>query len=403
MLIRPLVGELGDLVGGRVHGLDDGDERVVGVGEDLASGLGVVAVDAGDQRLVDLFASLGEGPERADDAVGDLVAGGDAAEDVHEDALDLRVGQDDLEAVGHDRGRGAASDVEEVGRLDAAVLLAGVGDHVEGRHDQARAVADDADLAVELDVVEVLLLGALLQRVDRGGVGERLGVLGVPEVGVLVEGDLRVQRQDLALGSADQRVDLHQGGVLGDEGVPEPHEDLDELVAQLGGEPGLVGDLAGDLGRDAHTGVDGLLDDLVGGGLGDLLDLDPALGRGDAQERAVRPVEQVGEVVLGVDVGRDGQHDLLDRVAFDVHPEDVGGVGLHLVDRVGEFDAAGLAAASHFHLRFDDHPVTEALGELHGLLRGGGDAAVQYRHTVPGEQCAALVFVQIHCRVRSTS
>ena len=49
----------------------------------------------------------------------------------------------------------------------AAELLAGVGDDVEGRHDQPGAVADDADAAVELDVVEVLLLGQLLERVDR--------------------------------------------------------------------------------------------------------------------------------------------------------------------------------------------------------------------------------------------
>ena len=67
--------------------------------------------------------------------------------------------------VGHHLGRRAAADVEEVGRLDAAELLAGVGDDVEGAHDQAGAVADDADLAVELDVVEVLLLGLGLERV----------------------------------------------------------------------------------------------------------------------------------------------------------------------------------------------------------------------------------------------
>ena len=54
--------------------------------------------------------------------------------------------------------------------FDAAVLLAGVGDDVERGHDQAGAVADDADLAVELDVVEVLLLGLRLQRVGRARV-----------------------------------------------------------------------------------------------------------------------------------------------------------------------------------------------------------------------------------------
>ena len=97
--------------------------------------------------------------ERLDDAVGDLVAGGDAAEDVDEHALHRRVGEHDLQTVGHHRGARAAADVEEVGRLDAAVPLARVRDHVERRHDQAGAVADDADLAVELDVVEVLLLG----------------------------------------------------------------------------------------------------------------------------------------------------------------------------------------------------------------------------------------------------
>ena len=133
--------------------------------------------------LVCLVAELLQG---ADDAVGDLVAGGDAAEDVDEDRLDLRVAEDDVEAVGHHLGRGAAADVEEVGRLHAAVLLTGVRDHVEGRHDQARAVADDADLAVELDVVEVLLLGRELERVLVLDELERRVVL-VAEVGVVVE------------------------------------------------------------------------------------------------------------------------------------------------------------------------------------------------------------------------
>ena len=115
-----------------------------------------------------LFASSPRILQRADDAVGDRVARGDAAEHVDEHALDLRVAQDDVEAGGHHLGRGAAADVEEVGRLHAAVLLAGVGDDVQRRHHQARAVADDADLAVELDVVEVVLLGLELERV--GGV-----------------------------------------------------------------------------------------------------------------------------------------------------------------------------------------------------------------------------------------
>src|SRR5690606_11746418 len=98
-----------------------------------------------------------------DDAVRNRVARGDATEDVDEHALDLSVVQDDVETGSHDGRGGAATDVEEVGGLDAAVLLACVGDDVEGRHDQAGAVTDDSDLAVELDVVEVVLLGLELE------------------------------------------------------------------------------------------------------------------------------------------------------------------------------------------------------------------------------------------------
>ena len=131
-------------VGGFVHRADLGHQRVVGFGEDATALVDVVAVEPDHQRLVGLVA---EDLQRADDAVGDGVARGDAAEHVDEHALDLRVMQDDVQACGHHLGRGAAADVEEVGRLDPAVLLAGVGDDVQRRHHQPGTVADDADLA----------------------------------------------------------------------------------------------------------------------------------------------------------------------------------------------------------------------------------------------------------------
>ena len=94
-----------------------------------------------------LVARVAEDLQRLDDAVGHRVARGDAAEDVDEHALHVRVAEDDVQPVGHHLGRGAAADVEEVGRLHPAVLLTGVGDDVERGHDQAGAVADDADLS----------------------------------------------------------------------------------------------------------------------------------------------------------------------------------------------------------------------------------------------------------------
>src|SRR4051812_44214160 len=62
------VGELGSLVGAAVHGVGDGDQRVAGVGEDLATLHHVVAVQAHDQRLRGLVA---EDLEGCHDAVGD--------------------------------------------------------------------------------------------------------------------------------------------------------------------------------------------------------------------------------------------------------------------------------------------------------------------------------------------
>src|SRR3954468_17358469 len=213
-------GELGGAAGSAVHRVHHGHQRVGGLGEDPPTLLHVVAVQPDDQRLAGLVAELAE---RCDDAVGDGVTGGDPTEDVDEDALDGRVGQDDAQPVRHDLGRGATADVEEVGRPHPAELLAGVGDDVQGAHHQAGTVADDPDLALELDVVEVLGLGRGLQRVGGGGVLEGLEV--VAEGGVLVQGDLGVQREDGAVGRLGQRVDLDEGGVLLGEDVPQLHGD----------------------------------------------------------------------------------------------------------------------------------------------------------------------------------
>ncbi len=166
---------------------------MVGFGEDASTVLYVVPVEADDQRFIGLVA---KDLQRLDDAIGHRVTGGDAAEHVDEHALDLRVVQDHVQARGHHLGRRAAADVEEVRRLDPVVALTGVGDNVQRRHDQAGAVADDADLPVELDVVEIMRLGLELQRVGGVAIFE-LRVAGLTEIGIAVESDLAVQRQDL--------------------------------------------------------------------------------------------------------------------------------------------------------------------------------------------------------------
>ena len=176
-------------------------------------------------------------------------------------------------------------------------------------------------------------------------------VVGVAEVRVPVERDLGVEAEDRAVGRLGERVDLDQRGVLGDERLPQLHRDVDDLVGDLGRpavaeEAALRDDLPGGCLVDALGGVDGNLGHLLRGLVRDLLDLHTAGDAGDAQERAVGPVEQVGEVVLLGDVGRRGDHDLVDRVALDVHAEDRGGVRLRLLGVVGELDPARLAPAA---------------------------------------------------------
>ena len=144
--------------------------------------LGVGADDADDHRHVPGL--LGAGLE---EATRDLVAAGDAAEDVDQDGIDLRVGQDEPQRGGDLVGAGAAADVEEVGRLAAGAL-----DEVHRRHRQAGAVDHAADRAVELDegqpgLAGLLVLGRLLvgvaQLLQPGVAGERR----------VVEGDLGVE------------------------------------------------------------------------------------------------------------------------------------------------------------------------------------------------------------------
>ena len=191
--------------------------------------LGVGAVEADHDRRAQL-----DPAERLDDALGHLLAAGDAAEDVDEDGLHVLVEVDHLERRGHHVGVGAAADVEEVGGAAADLV-----DDVERAHRQAGAVGDDADGAVEADVLQVLLAGQLLALVELLG-GPVLVPLRVAERGVVVEADLGVEGVHLAVGREDQRVDLGQVAVA-----------LGEAAVQLDQDVGGAVD-----GRRVELGVD---------------------------------------------------------------------------------------------------------------------------------------------------
>jgi hypothetical protein len=136
--------------------------------EDLATLVGVGAVEADHDRCVDLTR-----PSAVDDAVGHLFAAGDATEDVDEDRLHAGSLLMTSSAPPSLVGVRAAADVEEVGGLAAGLV-----DDVERAHRQAGAVGDDADGPVEADVLQALVVGGLLALVAllRGLVRLVLGV-----------------------------------------------------------------------------------------------------------------------------------------------------------------------------------------------------------------------------------
>ena len=221
-------------------------------------------------------------------------------------------------------------------------------------------------------------------------------MVGVAKARVLVESDLAVEREHLPRGRLHQRVDLDEGGVLLDEDVPEPLQDLDDLLAHARVEAGGGDDLLGLRPVAAGERVDGDPGQRLGPLDRELLDLHAALLAGHRQVGAVRAVQQERDVVLLGDVGGTGDEHLMDDVALDVQAQD--GLGLlgGLLRRGGELHATGLATAPGLHLGLDDDCRTDPLGGGTSVRGGPYDLARLRRDAVRPEEVLGLVLVQIH-------
>ena len=192
-------------------------------------------------------------------------------------AFTLELCRDHLEGLGDLLLVRAAADVEEVRRRDA-VAGTEVLDDVHRRHRQARAVDQAADVAVERYVVEARGLGLELDGVLFVAVLDVLP-LGVAKFSVIVEVDLRVERDDVALLGDDKRIDLAERTVLARHQLVEGAHQLYELGQRLlsaDSEP--EGELTRLVGgeTDGRVDVDG--EDLLRRLGGDLFDLDAAFG-----------------------------------------------------------------------------------------------------------------------------
>ena len=239
----------------------------------------------------------------------------------------------------------------------------------------------------QLDVVEVLLLGPLLQRVHRRPVHQRL-VLRVAEARRCRRGSPSRPGTAPARRGPGQRVDLDQRGVLGDERLPQLDRDLERpgRPPRPGTAPRRRSRAPWPRPRPRSASI-GDLGDPLRGLLRDLLDVHAAGDAGDAQEACARRGP----------AGRRGSTPRRCRRSWSTitlptvwplmsMPEDVGGAGCASSGVVGQLHATGLAAPPDLHLGLDHHLAAQPLGDVARLLRGGGDATAQHRQPVLFEQ-----------------
>ena len=159
---------------------------------------------------------------------------------------------------------------------------------------------------------------------------------------------------------------------------------MDELAAQAK----RLGQVAGLVRSQAKQGIDLLLDDGVGVGLGDLLDIDAALAAGHDEWLGGFAVEQHGEVELvydpltaGDEQGVDPASGLAGLLGDDRVAEHGLGIVVDVVGRLAEVHAAleavlehALAASAGVDLDLEhDHflaGIEEALGDGARLFGG---------------------------------
>ena len=352
--------------------------------EDLATLLLVGSAQAHDQRQLHVQVVAG-----GDDPFRHLIAARYAAEHVDYDALDLRVHEDHRQGILDHLGLRPAADVTEVGGPAARTLH-----EVQRAHAQSGAVADDPDVAVERNIGEAALFGFDLVRVplDQSAVF-LLEVLVAPG-GVVIDLELGVAGDHVALLGDDKRVDLGgQGVIVGNRAIElfdHGHQRTREVA-----QPRIENQLRQFEVERSSPRIRIQPGDRIGRIIGHLLDVHASF-RGEHQDVGARvAVDREAQVDLPLDLERRLAVDERDLEALDVHADDLFGGPPRLVGRPGHLDAAGLAPAPHGHLRLDRHRAEPAACPG-GLVRSAGDLTGRDGDAKRGEHLFGLVFEELH-------
>ena len=295
----------------------------------------------------------------------------------------------------------AAAHIKKIRRAAAGIL-----NNVHRRHGQACAIHHAGNRAVQLDVIERVFAGFHFQRVFFGRVAQHLD-LGVAKDRVVVEGNLRVQREELVVLCRDERIDLHQRGVGLDEGLVQALEESDRRVDLRGFQAESKGQLARLPCTQSDGRIDALLEDCLWSLRGHHFNLHAASLRGHEHQLARCPVQHNAQIKFAINGRRffnqQPLHFLPLRaglVRHQRHAENVLGIKLGLSARVRHLNTAALAAPSGMNLRLDDHARRALRKQFAGYCRGFfeviGHFAPGHGYAVFRQDFLCLILVNLH-------
>lgn len=342
----------------------------------------------------------------SENALGDDVAIHDAAKDIHQDAFDIWIGQNNAERCGNLLLARTAADVEKIRRAAAAIL-----DNIHGGHGETGSVDQTGNVAVESDVVERMFRSGHFAWIFLGDVAVGHD-LGVTVKRVVVEIKLGVEREKFARIGNDERIDLDHRTIGFDEEFVEIAKKFDGLSGKFAFETENGGEFATLKSLQSKKGMNVFVMNFFWRMLGDFLDVHAAFGAGDDGVAAGRAILQNGKIQFPRDVYGGSDEDFRDFFAFGSGLMCDQGLAEHFCGeltrfrgRIGEmhpaFESVGksaFAASTGVDLGFYDNFSSQLGGDFFGFLRCGGDASRLGGDVVFGKKFPGLVFVNVHVK-----
>src|SRR5690606_18755438 len=270
-------------------------------------------------------------------------------------------------------------------------------------HGQTCTVHQAADVAVQLDVGQVVLAGFNFSRIFFSQVTESHDI-GVTEQSVAVEVELGVQSDDVARAGQDQRVDLGQFSVGFGVALVQLLEFSNGVFDRSVRHADTASQLGGLLVGQANSRVHEFFQNGVGVALGHFFNFHAAFAGSHHGHALGSTVGNDTDVVFLLDVraflDQQATHFLAFRaslVSDQLHAQDFRGQLTHFVHRASQLDATALATATGVNLGFDNpHRATQLLRSCNRFIDGEGRNSAWHGNAKLLKQCFALIFVNFH-------